>query len=436
MATSTGEKTVYVIAGSDYQGHESDDNEANTGTARGVVTTKILNELASCGIKPDGALFCGDYTRYGRSSNIANNKSDVKRGIDQLKSLTTSTLGVKESNVHWIFAQGNHDVYATTKHGLSKGGANDPASGAYGVYVLNNNDYGWTTDGNMAGDVKKIKEEAAEMKKYFNEKIKEGYTKPIFIAAHIPLHYSYRTRTYEDAKNAEYIFNVINEAGAAGLNIIYLFGHNHSAPSDSYIGGGAAYLGRGDTIFIAKTSDVDAKPSKLTLNFTYMNCGYLSYTSNANSGGSTPSMAVFAITGDKVEIKRYCYHGLLALKAQGKLASFVESTGTVTETHDTYGVTAEEMNAYLNTSFKSTVIEPVSSTNMGETVQIPKFGTRYYRVNSFKEGQFFVISNYGESAADGKKILGLAETNKASVGETTADIKRMTGAITLPCPAA
>ena len=414
------EDTVYVIAGSDYQGHEAADNEANTGTARGVVTNKILNELASCGIKPDGVLFCGDYTRYGLSSNTANNQSDVKRGIDQLKSLTTSVLGVKESEVDWVFTQGNHDRDATTAHGLSKGGANDTEH--YGVYVLHNNDYGWTADGNMAGDLNAIKAEAKEMKAYFDAKIKEGYTKPIFIAAHIPLHYSYRTRMYEDAKNARYIFNVINEAGAAGLNIIYLFGHNHSAPSDSYIGGGAAYLGRGDTIFVSKIYDVNAKPSELTLNFTYMNCGYLSYTSNVNTDGSTPSMAVFAITGDKVEIKRYCYHGLLALKARGKLASFAESTGTVTETYETYGVTEAEMNAYLNTRFKSTVIEPASTTNMGETIQMPIFGTRYYQVDTFKEGQFFAIANYGDG--EGQYQVLRTTNNDGGVGVRNVTFKK------------
>ena len=43
------------------------------------------------------------------------------------------------------------------------------------------------------------------------------------------------------------VFDVVNEAGK-DLDIIYLFGHNHSKGWDCYMGGGAVYKAVGDSL--------------------------------------------------------------------------------------------------------------------------------------------------------------------------------------------
>ena len=60
-----------------------------------------------------------------------------------------------------------------------------------------------------------------ELEEYLNDKIKESYTKPIFVLSHLALNYSMRTFFDGDGQYAKYIFDVLNEAGKNGLNIVY-----------------------------------------------------------------------------------------------------------------------------------------------------------------------------------------------------------------------
>ena len=100
------------------------------------------------------------------------------------------------------------------------------------------------------------------------------------------------------------IFDVLNEYGKQ-LNIIFLFGHNHSDSDDDYLGGGSVYLKEGDSILIANAGDY-LSFAAYTLNFTYMNAGYLGYY-DGNCAGSGLSSTVFAIYTDRVEVARYAY---------------------------------------------------------------------------------------------------------------------------------
>lgn len=169
--------------------------------------------------------------------------------------------------------------------------------------------------------------------------------------------------------------NALNDYGAKGLNIIYLFGHNHSAPSDSYIGGGAAYLDRGDTMYVSQYGD-KSKCNPVTLNFTYMNAGYLGYVNNSNTGGNVNSMAVFEITGDTVRIKRYSANGKTPVRAKGSLYN---GTANSTESYTHYGLTAAEMNAYMNRSIKDavTVVPFNANGNMGRRIEMPYYKDAY-----------------------------------------------------------
>lgn len=108
---------------------------------------------------------------------------------------------------------------------------------------------------------------------------------------------------------------MLNAAGAKGLNIIFLYGHNHSNGWDDYLGGSAVYLKKGDKILIAQ-NDKRAYQEK-TLNFTYMNAGYTGYYSNVNGADAALTMSVFQITDHEVTITRYDKNGVHDLKSAG-----------------------------------------------------------------------------------------------------------------------
>jgi hypothetical protein len=120
--------------------------------------------------------------------------------------------------------------------------------------------------------------------------------------------------------HANLIFDVLNQAGSQGLNIIYLFGHNHSSGWDDYLGGSAVYLKKGDSINIAQGSTTKFQAE--TLNFTYMNAGYTGYYMNCGPGeyssdpesryraaDETLTCSVIEIYGDRIEIARYDENG-------------------------------------------------------------------------------------------------------------------------------
>ena len=164
--------TVTVITGSDYQPSRS--------TQPYSYCEGVMKGLKNAGVDPYGVLMCGDYSG-GFSSSAS------QTGISEIKSLISANFGTVNQQ---IYAQGNHDPASSA--GLTSSGAHDTEY--YGVYVLNDDDYGWyngdpnnMNDG-MGGHEATIKASAESMRAYFAKKLSEGYDKPIFIATHIPLH--------------------------------------------------------------------------------------------------------------------------------------------------------------------------------------------------------------------------------------------------------
>ena len=281
---------IVLIACSDLQ--HSDGHETAVKNVQ-----KILGEIRDAGYdRADGAFFCGDYNWAfdGSVPGMYTLRKAVQRKFDMEKD-------------DFIVVQGNHDPADTP--GLSPGGANDTDD--FGVFIIHNDDYMWYNKKKQP-----VIDVSERLKTYLDEKIEQNYTKPIFILAHLPLHYSMRTYLQNDARYANFIFDVINPAAEAGLNIFYLFGHNHSKGWDDYLGGSAVYLTKGDTIRVAQSSHKDFKEE--TLAFTYLNAGYTGYYHNVNAGAETDlSMTVFQITDDSVTIERYTADGLHVLKSPG-----------------------------------------------------------------------------------------------------------------------
>lgn len=292
-AAAAEEKTVYVLAGSDFQ--------ASSDSAGKTIVSNILAQIQKDYPTMHGFLFAGDYTVNYSSSQTISGKNALQKTVQN----------VYGNDLHEIYVQGNHDDDSTVSS-LTSSGAHDAAE--YGVFVINEKDYMWFND-----DEATIKATAENLKAYLDAKRDERYTKPVFVVSHLPLHYSMRTRTSGngDGKYANYLFDVLNEAGNAGLNIIFLFGHDHSHGWDDYLGGAAIYLTPGDRINIAQASTTEFRAE--TLAFTYMNAGYVGYygTSYVSSVDKTLTMTTFAITDDSVTVSRYDADGKHDLESTG-----------------------------------------------------------------------------------------------------------------------
>ena len=300
----TANGTITVIAGSDFQNPSGN-------TAGAQVVTSILTQMQNAGYtSADGFLFCGDY-----DYSTVGNKSSTEAGITALKNAVNVSYSTLTDD-RMVFVEGNHD--AADASGLAISGARDTTE--YGVYVINEDDYMWKNS-----DVTTIQNTAASLKMYLEAKVAERYSNPIFVVSHLPLHYSMRTRNDGDGMYANYIFDVLNEAGASGLNIIFLYGHDHSNGWDDYLGGSAVYLKKGDQINIAQASRTEFKEE--TLNFTYLNAGYTGYYENHNGADDTLTMTVFNITDSTVTVERFDANGKHNLKSAGVTNSYKNESG-------------------------------------------------------------------------------------------------------------
>ena len=184
------------------------------------------------------------------------------------------------------------------------------------------NDFPWC-QGTEDGSKEKVEAAAESLKKTLDELRAKGETRPLIIAGHVPLHFTARTsskHTTGDNLYSSLIFDAVNEAGE-DLDIIYLFGHDHSKGWDCYLGGSCIYRKPGEEILIPLFEDGRAVTDDYTeekLNFTYMNAGYTGYYMNCaawqySSDQSSPYRAadetltcsVIDIHEDRIVITRY-----------------------------------------------------------------------------------------------------------------------------------
>lgn len=385
LIVSADSDPVIVVAGSDFQ----DVTSHEVGKER---LDRFFSAMKNDGITDiDGFLFAGDYDvdSYGDVTENTN-------GVEAIKS-SVGTL----SPEHSVYVQGNHDAAIGTC-GMSPSGANDDPNGRYGVFVINEDDFPWCDQPEST-----VKQTAQNLISYINEKLSAEYDKPIFIVSHLPIHYNYRTKNNGDGMYGNYIFNALNEAGAKGLNIIFMYGHNHSSGWDDFLGGATIFLTKGDKLNIPQGSRKTFKEE--TLNFTYMNAGYVSYYTKAGRADDTLTMSVFKITSDSVEIARYSESGKYKyLKTPGSTVALKETEfGADTKTYKS-PYTVE-----LTTVNDKTPIEDIIKKST------PKYGRKYKKVTSLDEledgGQYLLIHNqYGD-----KLMLPSSVTKSNSSGSRT-----------------
>ncbi len=307
------EPNTLIFASADFQGRNTVGGTSATGTTSdpsyndgNKVASDILKRIIQ-NIKNDGythvdsTIFCGDYDIDNGST-----ASDSEAGIAAVNAVYAemewNNTASGEQTKH-IFVQGNHEsALAVGQGGLSGSNRDDKGNlGAfdtehYGLYLLHEDYHPYKSSGYTD---KKIDAAAAELKEYLDAKLAADYSKPIFIAAHVPLHHNLWMNSGVYAKP---FFDVINEAAGKGLSIIYLFGHDHGI-NDQYLGGTDIFLPSGSVIFVPDRG-TKATKQQYTLNFTYMTAGLSAYTGGDHSE-SHLSGTIFEIYDDRVRIKRY-----------------------------------------------------------------------------------------------------------------------------------
>lgn len=328
--------STLVIAASDFQAPFPKGKDPDAISERGDVAaetvTEILEQIKEDYPEADGFLFAGDYDVVNPTT-----EESLFVMLEKLKTAVESQYSFSSE----IFIQGNHeeaiDPTGETGNGLALSGANDTDS--YGVFVINEKDYAWRESGSETVTA----ETADNLKAYLDDKINTGWKKPIFLVSHLPLHITLRNQE-GDGLWARYLFDVIQDAGAAGLQLIFLYGHNHDNGWDNYLGGASVYLRPGDCIRIARPGSM-TEFDCFRLNFTYLNAGYVGYYTEyqakkeyfdeasqhfirATGVDDALTMTVFEITDEGVKIARYDKEGLHNLKSPGTWNSFKDPDRT------------------------------------------------------------------------------------------------------------
>lgn len=303
LNTKAAEESVVVIAGSDYQ-------LSNSGTIMTNIMNRIKNDYGSA----YGVLMGGDY-----DAGSVNTTATHIQNVDN----TISGVFPEIDADNRVYIQGNHENYAGLKPSSSNLMTTEHVRDTeyYGVYAINHDDFPWSTSSNPSPSEALVQSTADALGDYLDAKTAEGYTKPIFVMSHLPLH----ATTRGDNRYAKLIFDELEAAGEAGLNIIFLVGHNHSGGYDQYLGNGSFYLPVGSSLTV-----VEGKSGTYTdsgISFTYMNYGYLGKISG--SACTHQTMTAFEISGDQVIVKRYAEDGAHKLKAAGVAVSGYNTDSTV-----------------------------------------------------------------------------------------------------------
>ena len=268
------EEEPTILFASDYQGDNRYQN-----------TQELIN-ITKKYVKPNLFIICGDYR-----VTLDNNYIESEKGILELSEMINFTF-----DVPIITIQGNHDLPNTL--GIPKKEYFE--TDKYIIYIINRDDF--PNNQYIEKNSKEVVEKTSKRLEKFLKNQKSD--KPIFIVTHVPLHYTSRNNG-EDNKYSEYLFNVINKY-SKNLDIVFLFGHNHSGTYDDYIGGSINYIPKDSYINVGGTN------KKEKINFTYMNAGYVGFSYNSVNDVSTNLLSISSIKVNKdlLEIQRYTKDGI------------------------------------------------------------------------------------------------------------------------------
>lgn len=295
-------KEHQIFFASDYQGDPAESN-----------LQAISRRIKEAGVTPERAVWCGDYVDgmvYEDGADVA--QSDTIPHLNTIKSIMSSQW----PELQYMFLQGNHDYSGYITDGtFNKTGAYEFED--YIVYIINEDDFPWwqgvdSNYSNASANKETVQKTADKLKAFFDEKIEEGCKKPVLIATHIPLNWSARSTTgttwWMDNIYSNILFPVINEA-AGKLDVVYLFGHNHSDGYDNEIGGSVNYLGVGDMMKVPDGTNGTRNYTNELINFTYLNAGYIGKVST-NLQPSISTASIITINDKEIKIDKYSTSGI------------------------------------------------------------------------------------------------------------------------------
>lgn len=356
IAFATAEENpVVVLFGSDYQNNCYNpgynrflyDDVPLDEQPRTVSLRALLNSVSDQGIVPDAALFAGDYTDHFQDDG--NGQHCANEGIEKIRSMLDDTFGEGYCQEHDVlFAQGNHDYEGTP--GLAESGLQSyDEDDAYLVYVINEKDFPYSQN---TSDMATISDTAQELGICMTALADAGEERPILVMSHVPLHYSTR---YSGTDNtyASLIFQELNDA-AAKLNVFFFYGHNHSGASADYEagwGGAVNYVARGQQLDVNCPNHSSSAANYQTLNFTYLNAGYMGYSTSATN--DTRTLSLLSIYDSRVVLSRYDASGQYTeWESIGQTNPLKPEEGSVTRypitiplhTNSPYAVSAQSSN--------------------------------------------------------------------------------------------
>lgn len=309
-----------IVFASDFQKEKGFPEPSETLTA-------LIRSAEKSGRHINAAVICGDFSNDAKKHDYQISPDDA---IAEAKAVISAEAPLTGED-KMIFVQGNHDRMTDR---ISESGLHEYDN--YLVYVLNTeNDFPWK-QGRTAGARDKVNGAAARMKICFDELIKAGETRPVFIAGHVPLHYTARDSSRHNTGDNIYsslIFDAVNEA-SEDLDIIYIYGHDHSKGWDCYLGGACVYKAPGDTMLLpvphegAVTTD---EFEEKEIGFTYLNAGYTGYYMNCvpeeyssepdseyRAADETLTCTICEVYKNRIEIMRYDADGMHVLGAAGE----------------------------------------------------------------------------------------------------------------------
>lgn len=324
-----------ILTATDYQSEEGFPSPKET-------LKGIMQAVEKDGKEPDLLIMCGDYTNVRRLHDYQVNPDGA---IKEIRDISKSVFPELTNN-RLLFVQGNHDSMTDS---IAETGLHE--FDEYLIYVLNTQeDFPWK-QGKETGSLQKVEKSSEEMKTCFDMLIERSEKRPVIVAGHVPLHYTGRTsslHTTGDNIYSSLIFDVANEAGK-DLDIIYLFGHNHSKGWDAYMGGSSVYKSPGDILLIPEFNDTDLTTDKFTerkFNFTYANAGYVGYYMNCSiteidngtkdeydTTDNTLTGLLIEIYDDKIILNRYSSKGKHQLAGEGRANPYRDDRALISKEH-------------------------------------------------------------------------------------------------------
>lgn len=396
-ACAQEDKPVVLLLASDYQNYCYTpgynrfyyDDTPIADQPRTVEFQSILDAVAADGASVDVALLVGDYTDHFQSDGDGAHCSGD--GIRQIKSMLTETLGVAPEST--VFSQGNHDYEGA--EGIAASGLQPyDEDDAYLVYVINEGQFPYSQK--TASYESLVSATAKTVREDLDELVTSHESRPIMLLCHVPLHYSARYNG-KDNTYADLIFDAINES-AEELNIFFFYGHNHSGSSADYEadwGGAVNYVARGQALDVNCAGHGKAGTNMQTLNFTYLNAGYVGYSTSAVN--NTKTVSVLSVYSDRIVISRYDKDGeYTRTESLGMTDPRDESEGEVTtypitvalQNKTSYTLTAQSLNpAYGTVVTRGWYAEAVPTENYAveawtltpsDGAQVTQDGNRFY----------------------------------------------------------